>query len=158
MQLFRITKEQYLENLSGLGGSYEDGARWNLPGTPVIYFALSAAVAQLEMANYTVNPRMVPKSFRLGVYQLDDAVELDRLDPDSWPEGWYEFPYQKMTQQIGDQFLGARQSLGLIVPSCAIPGGLGEIVVINPYHADIEKIRLVATHKNIFNPRAFLGV
>jgi len=63
-----------------------------------------------------------------------------------------------MTQQIGDQFLRAGHNLGLIVPSCAIPGGLGEIVVINPYHADIEKIRLVATHKNIFNPRAFSGV
>lgn len=49
--IFRITKKQYLTTLSGLGGSYEDGARWNKPGTPVLYFGTSAAVAMLEMAN-----------------------------------------------------------------------------------------------------------
>ncbi len=157
MQLFRITKEQYLEKLSGLGGSYDDGARWNLPGTPALYFALSAAVAQLEMANYTVNPRRMPKSYRLGVYELDDTVALVRLELENWPDGWQDFPYPKITQQIGDQFLQSESNLGLIVPSCAIPGGLGEVVVINPNHADIDKNKLVTTHSPIYNPRAFPG-
>lgn len=64
MRLFRICPEQYLENYSGLGASYRDGARWNKAGIPVLYFALSPAVALLEMGNYLPSPRLVPKSYR----------------------------------------------------------------------------------------------
>lgn len=60
MQLFRICPEPYLENPSGPGGSHQDGARWNSPGHPVLYFALSASTALLEMANYIPSPRLVP--------------------------------------------------------------------------------------------------
>jgi hypothetical protein len=63
MRLYRICPEAYLKDLSILGGSYRDGARWNSPGYPVLYFALSASTALLEMANYIPSPRLVPPSY-----------------------------------------------------------------------------------------------
>jgi RES domain-containing protein len=158
MLIYRITKERYVETYNGLGGSYEDGARWNLPGTPVLYFGLSAAVAMLEMANYTSSPRMVPSSYRLAVYEIPEDAQIDRLDQEDWPEDWSHFPYPDSTQAIGDQWLREGQSFGLIVPSCAVSGGLGEIMVVNPAHESVRQIRLIETRSDIFNPRAFVGV
>ena len=66
MQLYRICPQSYLQDFSGLGASYKDGARWNSAGLPVLYFALSPATVLLEMANYLPSPRLVPPtlSFR----------------------------------------------------------------------------------------------
>lgn len=158
MLIYRITKDKYLEVYTGLGGSYEEGARWNLPGTPVMYFALSAPVAMLEMANYTVTPRMVPPSYRLGVYEIPDDAPVDYLEPEHWPEGWADFPHPESTQRLGDDWLGERTGFGLIVPSCAVPAGLGEIMVVNPQHEFAKQIKLVETRTDIFNPRAFPGL
>ena len=48
MRLFRICHARYLEDIRGLGASYRDGARWNEPGLPIIYFAETPSVAMLE--------------------------------------------------------------------------------------------------------------
>ncbi len=66
MRLYRICPERFLENYSGLGASFQDGARWNSKGYPALYFALSPATAMLEMANYLPSPRLVPADYRLG--------------------------------------------------------------------------------------------
>ena len=59
MRLFRICHVRYLEDLRGLGASYRDGARWNEPGFPIIYFAETPSVAMLEMAHYLPSPRCI---------------------------------------------------------------------------------------------------
>jgi len=63
VKLYRITKERYLTDLSGQGGSYRDGGRWNKAGQLALYFGSSAAVVMLEMGNYLPNPRLVPKTW-----------------------------------------------------------------------------------------------
>lgn len=156
MKLYRITKERYLHDLSGQGGSYRDGGRWNRAGHPVLYFGLSASVVMLEMGNYIPNPRQVPKDMVLGIYEVDtraiDTVELSDL-----PEGWDQFPYPSSTQHLGSDFLAANQNLILQVPSCAA-GGLDDIAVVNPLHPEVRHIRLVETVTQIYNPRLFEGM
>lgn len=158
MLIYRITKKQYLTILNGLGGSYEDGARWNKPGTPVLYFGMSAAVAMLEMANYTSTPRMVPPSYRLGIYEIPDDAPIDRLGLADLPDNWSQFPPPDATQRIGNKWLRDGGKFGLIVPSCAVSVGLGEIMVVNPSHKSMSDLKLVDTRADIFNPRAFPGV
>ncbi|AXS82879.1 RES family NAD+ phosphorylase [Marinobacter sp. Arc7-DN-1] len=158
MRLFRIAPEKFLENYTGLGGSFEDGARWNLPQTPVMYFGLTASVAMLEMTNYTASPRKVPPSYRLGLYELDDDAAISELIESDLPEDWSAFPYPESTQEIGNQWLQSLEGVGLIVPSCAVSGGLEHIMVVNPRHQDIKKLRFKHSFKDIFNPRAFAGV
>ena len=83
MELFRITRIKYLEDYTGRGGSFLNGARreasplgrWNLPGIPVLYFASTPSVALLEMANYLPSPRLIPADYRLGIYHLPDNTK-----------------------------------------------------------------------------------
>ncbi len=158
MRLYRICPEPYLENLSGLGGSYQDGARWNSPGHPVLYFALSASTALLEMANYIPSPRLVPPAYRLGVYALPDSASVVELSMEDLPVDWAVFPHPRSTREIGDRWLQSRASLALIVPSAAVPGGLEKIAVVNPRHPECGSIRLVQTLRNLYNERTFGGL
>lgn len=112
----------------------------------------------LEMANYTSAPRMVPPSYRLGVYQVPDEAQVDRLEQADWPEDWAAFPHPESTRFIGDQWLREGGGFGLIVPSCAVPAGLGEIMVVNPAHELSREIRLLEARTDIFNSRAFSGL
>lgn len=158
MLLYRITKEKYLDNLSGLGSSYLNGARWNSRGFPVIYFALTPSVALLEMANYLPSPRTIPGSIRLGIYKLADSTSRETLSIDNMPLDWNEFPYPYSTQEIGSEWLASLRSLCLFVPSTASPAGLENIVVVNPLHPEIKNIKLDRVVLDLYNKRIFKGI
>ncbi|WP_434361559.1 RES family NAD+ phosphorylase [Parasalinivibrio latis] len=157
MKLFRICPEQYLENYSGLGASFQDGARWNHPGIPVMYFSPSPAVCMLEMANYLPSPRLVPKTYRLGTYDLPDTL-IDSLDHDSLPDDWDAYPHGLQARVIGTEWLQSGQNVGLLVPSAAVPSALENVVLVNPAHPQVKKLKLVASTSELFNQRAFAGL
>lgn len=155
MRLYRMCPERYLEDYSGLGASYRDGARWNVKGLPVIYFATTASLAMLELANYLPSPRYVPPSYRLGIYTLSGRVKVDAWRVKNLPDDWNQYPYPASTQQLGARWLRARKRLALRVPSAAVPGGLEACVVINPLHSAIGQLKLVDTQRDIYSERIF---
>ena len=158
MELFRITRIKYLENFTGRGGSFLNGARWNLPGIPVLYFASTPSVALLEMANYLPNPRLIPADYRLGIYHLPDTVSSQTLTVDRLPQDWSRYPYPSSTQVLGSQWLNEGNSLILFVPSVAVPAGLENIAVINPRHLEIDRLQLISVESSLYNDRAFRGI
>lgn len=153
-RLYRICPETYLENYSGVGSSFQYGARWNRPREPVLYFACSAAVAMLEMAQYLPLPKFIPLAYRLGIYELDDAL-LEALDDALLPADWAAYPYPASTQQLGSQWLAACRGVGLILPSAAIPGGLEKIALVNARHSGSLRLRLLDSISSIYNARIF---
>jgi RES domain-containing protein len=155
MQLYRICPERYLEDYSGLGASYRDGARWNVAGVPVIYFATSASLAMLELANYLPLPRLVPENYRLGIYILSSRVKVDTWSVADLPEQWNQYPYHASTQQLGTAWLKSGKRVALRVPSAAVPGGLEKCVVINPLHSAINQLKLVDQQHDIYSKRIF---
>ena len=155
MRLFRITHQAHLERYDGLGASYQDGGRWNSAGVPALYFACSAAVSLLEMANYTSSPRMMPPSLRLAVYELPDSAPVRRLEASQWPDDWDRYPFNPANQHLGDAWLNSTDALGLVLPSAAVPSGLDDIMLVNPQHPGIAEIRLIQIVERLFNPRAF---
>ena len=155
MQLYRICPAHYLEDYSGLGASYRDGARWNVQGVPVIYFATSASLAMLELANYLPSPRLVPANYRLGIYGLSGRVKVDTWSVEDLPEQWNEYPYPAATQQLGAAWLRSGQRVALRVPSAAVPDGLEKCVVINPRHSAINQLKLVDQKRDIYSKRIF---
>ncbi len=155
MRLYRICPENLLENYSGLGASYQDGARWNKPGLPALYFGASASVAMLEMANYLLSPRLIPKNYRLGIYEPAGKISSEEWQVEDLPSNWNSYPYPSVTQEIGSKWLMAAKYALLFVPSAAIPGGLENIVLFNPIHPDSRKLKLVSIEKSIFNERTF---
>ena len=158
MRLYRICPEKYLKNYTGLGASYQDGARWNKPGQAVLYFAASAATALLEMANYLPSPRLIPKSYRLGIYELDESALVSEFPNSRLPDNWAQFPYPRSTQQIGGNWLEQGSEFGLFVPSTAVPQGLEKILVANPHHPDVNALKLVSSTAELFNKRTFSGL
>lgn len=158
MQLYRICPEPYLDNYLGLGASYTDGARWNRPGQPVLYFSLSPATALLEVANYLPSPRLIPNSYRLGIFDVPDIGPFYTLPDSQLPGDWASFPYPSSTQALGGDWLDAGNDLGLLVPSSAVPKGLELIAVINPRHSACASIQLVKSTADLFNKRTFTGL
>ena len=155
MRLYRICHVRYLEDLRGLGASYRDGARWNEPGFPIVYFAETPSVAMLEMAHYLPSPRLVPPGYRLGVYEVGDEVALERWHVRDLPEGWDRYPHPRSTRRMGTSWLMRKEAPLLAVPSAAVPGGLESIVLANPNVLDEGAVRLIASEERIYNPRAF---
>ncbi len=155
MRLYRISPKRYLDNYQGLGAAYKDGARWNRAGQRVLYFAVSPATALLEMANYLPTPRLIPKDYRLGIYEVADSAPFYMLPCSQLPGDWALFPYPLSTQTIGGDWLDAGNELGLLVPSSAVPEGLEKIAVINPQHPACSKISLAKSSSDLFNKRTF---
>ena len=158
MELFRITRIKYLENYTGRGGSFLNGARWNEPGIPVLYFASTPSVALLEMANYLPSPRLIPADYRLGIYSLPDNTSSKTVTVENLPSDWSRYPYPSSTQEIGSQWLNEGNSLILFVPSVAVPAGLENIAVINPRHPEIDRLELLSVESSLYNDRAFKGL
>lgn len=155
MRLYRIGRLEYLEDFRGLGASYRDGARWNEAGVPALYFAETASVAMLEMANYLPSPRLVPSSYRLGIYELPDDTPMDRWPVSVLPPDWRDFPYPKSTRRMGTDWLIRGNGHLLAVPSAAVPAGLETIVLASPARLGAETIRLVGLEADFYSPRAF---
>ena len=144
MRLYRTCPENLLENYSGLGANYLDGARWNKPGLPVLYFAEAASVAMLEMANYLLSPRLIPKNYRLGIYEVNDQIKPEKWRVEDLPSNWNSYPHPPSTQEMGSKWLAEAKSALLFVPSAAIPGGLENIALFNPVHPDSRWLKLVS--------------
>ena len=155
MRLYRISSRQHIGDLRGLGASFQTGGRWNRAGVPALYFAESAAVAMLEMAHYLPLPRLVPPSYRMGVFEVSDRLRLDRWATGDLPADWRSFPYPVSTQELGSAWLTSGQAELLAVPSTAIPGGLGDVVLASPARLGPDAVRLVETLADIYSPRAF---
>ena len=155
MRLYRICHVDHLESYQGLGVSYRRGGRWNEPGIPVLYFAATAGVAMLEMANYLPSPRLVPTSYRLGVYEVVGNPVTERWAMEDLPADRDRFPYPRSTQRTGSDWLTRGHASLLVLPSAAVPGGLDNIVLATPHRLDAASIRLCAAHGRLYNPRTF---
>ena len=155
MRLYRIGRLEHLEDFRGLGASYRDGGRWNRAGKPALYFAETASVAMLEMANYLPSPQLVPSNYRLGVYELPDDTPIDRWPVSALPSDWRDFPYPNSTQRMGTDWLDQGEGPLLAVPSAAVPAGLEAIVLASPMRLEAGSIRLIGVEADIYNPRAF---
>lgn len=156
MQLYRICPQGVLQNYSGEGASFKSGGRWNRPGQRVLYFASSAAVAMLEVANYLPSPRFVPKTYRLGQYEVPDAL-VSRFQG-VLPVDWASYPYPASTQQLGSDWLSSQQNVLLELPSVTVPPGLGSILLMNAAHPNAGQLLLRQVFQDIYNPRLFAGM
>ena len=73
------------------------------------------------------------------------------------PPNWAEFSHPIRTQTLGSQWLVAKETLCLTVPSAAIPEGLENILVVNSEHSEIENLQLIDVKKNLYSGLAKRG-
>ncbi len=68
------------------------------------------------MANYIPSPRLVPQSYRLGIYELPDTCSFKIFKVEDLPSDWGNYPYPLSTQKIGSEWLVSKNHLFLFVP------------------------------------------
>jgi len=125
--LWRISNHVSLDGKGGL----EWPGRWHTRGRRVVYCAQTPAAALLETLVHLEIP-------------LADLPPRYRL-----PDDWIDDPL--VTRAVGDDWLAARTSVLLLVPSAIVPETHN--VLINPDHPDATGVRLVETSEHVIDPR-----
>lgn len=154
MRVWRIgsdTPDYLADDLSGTGARLT-GGRWNRRGMPVLYCADSAALACLETLVHLGSGGLPLNRYLLAI-EIPDAVWAAREEwtPTRLPVGWDAFPAGKISLDFGDQWLAAKRSTVLCVPSAIVPEDV--VVLINPAHPDAAGISAKKLRKWLYDPR-----
>jgi len=151
MIVYRLSKEKYKNDLSGIGAE-KYGGRWNNKGSRMVYAAESRALANLEVAVHVALKNM-PKNYYLTAIQVPDKLiadyDIKRLENKAWKSN----PPIEFTQLEGDAFVKAGKVAVLKVPSAIVQGDFNYL--INPLHIDFKRIKVLNSELFSFDERLF---
>lgn len=117
MQVFRISKASYIEDLSGTGAK-QYGGRWNISGRSVLYTSSSRALAMLEVLVHTES-RFLPKDMVLATLEL--SLSIYYVLPDILPADWAH-PLDHSSAQVFAESIYTDRSEALFgFPSVVMP-------------------------------------
>lgn len=153
MEVFRLVRSKYAGNLSGMGAALR-GARWNSIGVELLYTASNRSLAMAEVAVH-LTLATLPPDFKMVTIEIPDDISLMQLEIADLPLNWNAFPHFKSTQSIGDGFVQEGACCILRLPSVVTRGDYN--VLINPHHADFQRIRMVSTEPFPFDKRIFVS-
>ena len=121
--------------MSGSGGMTNSG-RWHTRGRLVVYLATTPSLAMLEILVNTTSQQLSARDYHLMEVQLPgDSAEV--LDLTQLPRGWNHPDRVQATADLGDAWIGRRESVALRVPSAVVPldvQALEHNYLINPLH------------------------
>lgn len=139
MKVFRLTKNKYAEELNGKGAS-KSGNRWDSKGTEIIYAAESRALAIAEVAVH-LTLATIPSDYVMIEIEIPDHIKINGIKVIDLPDNWNNHPPIYSTQKIGDDFIDTIKDCILKIPSAVVQGDFNYL--INPYHKEFQKVRIV---------------
>lgn len=151
MEVFRLGRAKYADQLSGIGASLK-GGRWNSRGTEIIYTALNRSLAMAEVAVH-FSLSMLPRDFQMLTIHIPDNLEIFQLAASDLPTNWNSFPYNSATQKFGDELINQNKFALLKVPSAVTKGDFN--MLINPAHPQFNQIFIVENEPFPFDNRIF---
>ncbi len=132
-------------------GAFGSGGRWNRIGTPMLYASGSIALACLETLVH-LGAVDLPLNRYLVEIEIPDDVWSRTLAFDRAKNvGWDASPAGKASLDAGDQWIAARTSLLLTVPSAIVPEESN--LLINPLHADLTRLLLRKVRRWTYDTR-----
>ena len=150
MELYRITQEQFAEDLSG-NGSRLFGGRWNSEGYFALYTSSTRSMALLETLAHTPAKMLDVKNYQLVTLSVPDSAGTEEILLSSLPKFWNAPDTRSFTKKMGDKFLNEKSKLLLQVPSVLIPEEVN--YVLNPLHKDMNKVKIIHSRKIYFDKR-----
>jgi RES domain-containing protein len=142
MRVYRIYRKQRREAAFTGEGARATGARWNLPGTPMVYTSSTVSLCLLEFFVH-----FDPNAADMGQLGLEcrwaDIPEtLPRLDiqESDLPHNWKEIPWPQSTQELGSKWIVEARHVVISVPSVVVP--MERNFLLNPAHPAFSKINL----------------
>ena len=151
MKVFRLSKQIYASELSGVGAA-KFGNRWNSKGVEVIYVAQSRALAMAEVAVH-LTLATLPSDFMMIEIEVPKSVSILTFDEKKLSDNWNAFPHNRETQVIGDNFIQSNTHCLLKVPSAVVKGDYNYL--INPYHKEMKLIKITSVYDFPFDKRIF---
>lgn len=151
MIVYRLCACKYKNDLSGKGAELA-GGRWNNKGTALVYTSDSRALCTAEIAA-RITLGVTPVDFCLLTIGFPDSAPIKDVGIYTLPPEWRSYPPLAATRMIGDKFALEGKFLVLKVPSAVVPGDYNYL--INPFHEDIRKVKIVKTENFIFDKRLF---
>ncbi|GAB2557613.1 RES family NAD+ phosphorylase [Spirosoma areae] len=149
MELYRVTRQKYEQDLSGNGAAVY-GGRWNEIGQPALYAASSRSLAILETLVH-IHQSQPPVDYRIVVLYVPDTVPLTSITSRELPANWKAD--ETYTQQRGSEWLNTNESLLLRVPSVIVKAEYNYL--LNPAQEYFAEVQLVAVEPIEFDPRFF---
>jgi RES domain-containing protein len=147
MKLFRISKCNFIEDLSGTGAALY-GGRWNSKGVYVLYTASTVSLALLETIVHM--PGLPKASFcQLQIEMPENSIT--EISEKQLPPKWNAYPPPSALQKIGNAFIKKGEFLALRIPSAIVPEEFNYL--LNPAHPDFKKIKLTAKKTLSFDER-----
>jgi RES domain-containing protein len=144
MIVWRLTTAPFAD-LTGEGARIA-GGRWNSPGRPVLYTALSPALAILETRVHLDLPfDLLPDNYVLVQIDTHD-LPFDQIPLPSDPED---------CRTNGDLWLDQAHTALLQVPSVIAP--ICHNLLINPRHPDARSLATIAVEPYQFDQRLWAG-
>ena len=149
MDVYRISKCQYIDDLKGTGSAAYTG-RWHSKGTYILYTAASPSLALLESV---VHLSSIPLQdyCMISLKLPDDNVLV--MEIASLPPYWADNPAHPSLCIIGDKFAKANKYLAMKIPSAIIPEEYN--ILINPNHKDFERVKINYKRKIPIDRRFF---
>jgi RES domain-containing protein len=150
MEVYRLSKEIYKDDLSGNGASIK-GVRWNSMGVKVLYTASNRSLSMAEVAVHI--PLALAKGYYMIVLYIPDSISILKINPSDLPGDWNKFPHSTATKKIGDDFVKDGKYCVLQVPSAVTPGDYNYL--INPAHSEFSSIKIIDQSPFYFDNRLF---
>lgn len=146
MTLWRISRHLELDGAGGLRAA----ARWHTQGRPIVYCAPNPATSLLEvLVHAKIDVEDVPVNFPYLEIDAPDPVSVEDIDTGTLGREWHTD--LATTRQAGDEWLRSGRTALLRVPSVVVPATWN--VLINPRHAESQRIRVVQVHNHGFDAR-----
>lgn len=142
MLLYRIARTKFANDLSGISAKLY-GGRWNSAGFPALYTSATRSLALLENMVHSIG--IVKDDFSLITLFLPEEYSILNVELNSLPQGWNDSPASNEVVTIGNNFLAARNFVGMAVPSAIIPGEYN--VILNPEHEAYKNLQLLSIEK-----------
>lgn len=140
---WRIVKAKHAGAAFDGEGARVYGGRWNSRGAPLVYLAESRALALLEVLVHLHDASLLEHYVRFEVgYHGRLCTQLDR---DELPAGWNGWPAPVEAARVGDEWVAARRSVLLRVPSAIVPEE--HLLLLNPAHPDVDKLVIGAPER-----------
>ena len=150
MEVYRITQEEYANDLSG-NGARLFGGRWNSEGFYALYVASSRSLALLETLAHTPARMLQQKVYMLVTIAVPDKMSIREITISKLGAGWDVPDIRQYTQKMGNHFLLAKNELLLAVPSVLVPEENN--YVLNPLHTDFKKVKVIHHRRIGFDKR-----
>ena len=150
MKLYRISSEDYINDLSGLGAKLY-GGRWNEKGTTLLYCSENISLAILEILVH-FDGQTIPQNLALLELELnEDQISEYPLAKFKKIRKSKDAEYQ--FKKEGQLWLDSNKSLALKVPSIITDAECN--ILVNPLHQNFKRLKKKKKRKLDFDKRLF---